>query len=121
MRILNKVLIAAMCGTALASPAYAQDATAAEEADDNAIIVTAQRRAQDLQDVPLAVTSVTPIQLERQGVVNVTQISQVSASFSTSNAQNTAGTNVLRIRGVGTTSNNIGGKRWCKCTKTLWA
>ena len=109
MRSLNKVLIAALCGTALATPAYAQTAEAADDSyDENAIIVTAQRRAQDLQDVPLAVTSVTPIQLERQGVVNVTQISQVSASFSTSNAQNTAGTNVLRIRGVGTTSNNIG-------------
>ncbi len=78
------------------------------EDTDGVIIVTATRRAQDVQDIPVAVTAVSPVQLERQGVVNVTQISQVSASFSTSNAQNTAGTNVLRIRGVGTTSNNIG-------------
>ena len=107
MRVLNRVLMAAMCSTAMATPAFAQDA-GAEETDDSVIIVTAQRRAQDVQDIPLAVTAVSPVQLERQGVVNVTQISQVSASFSTSNAQNTAGTNVLRIRGVGTTSNNIG-------------
>ena len=79
-----------------------------EEIDENVIIVTATRRAQDVQDIPLAVTAVSPVQLERQGVVNVTQIAQVSASFSASNAQNSAGTNVLRIRGVGTTSNNIG-------------
>jgi len=107
MRVLNRVLMAAMCSTAMATPAFAQDA-GAEETDDSVIIVTAQRRAQDVQNIPLAVTAVSPVQLERQGVVNVTQISQVSASFSTSNAQNTAGTNVLRIRGVGTTSNNIG-------------
>ncbi len=109
MRIMNKVMMAAMCSTAMATPAFAQDAAAeADTVDDNVIIVTAQRRAQDVQDIPLAVTAVSPIQLERQGVVSVTQISQVSASFSSSNAQNSGGTNVLRIRGVGTTSNNIG-------------
>ena len=105
---INKLLMAALCSSALATPAYAQDQGADEANDDNVIIVTAQRRAQDVQDIPLAVTAVSPVQLERQGVVNVTQISQVSPSFSTSNAQNSAGTNVLRIRGVGTTSNNIG-------------
>ena len=74
----------------------------------NVIIVTATRRAEDIQDVPIAVTAVDPTQLERQGVANVQQITQVSPSFSTSNAQNAGGTVVLRIRGVGTTSNNIG-------------
>ncbi|WP_108811837.1 TonB-dependent receptor domain-containing protein [Sphingorhabdus sp. Alg231-15] len=107
MKFTKQLVLAALCSTAMSTPAFAQDG-AAEETDDSVIIVTAQRRAQDVQDIPLAVTAVSPVQLERQGVVNVTQISQVSASFSTSNAQNTAGTNVLRIRGVGTTSNNIG-------------
>ena len=108
MRVFNKVLMAAMCSTAMATPAFAQDQDGADAADDNVIIVTAQRRAQDVQDIPLAVTAVSPVQLERQGVVSVTQIGQVSASFSSSNAQTAGGTNVLRIRGVGTTSNNIG-------------
>ncbi|MBV7257852.1 TonB-dependent receptor [Pacificimonas sp. WHA3] len=83
-------------------------AAAEEDADDDVIIVTATRRAQDIQDVPIAVTAVGPVQLERQGVDNVTQITQVSPSFSSSNAQTASGTVVLRIRGVGTTSNNIG-------------
>ncbi len=74
----------------------------------NVIIVTATRRAEDIQDVPIAVTAVNPEQLERQGVANVQSITSVSPSFSTSNAQNAGGTVVLRIRGVGTTSNNIG-------------
>ena len=92
--------------------AFAQDsgadAQADEELDDDVIIVTATRRAQDVQDIPIAVTAVAPVQLERQGVVNVQQISQVSPSFSSSNAQLASGSVVLRIRGVGTTSNNIG-------------
>lgn len=95
----------------MVAPAFAQDAGAdegAEAFDDNVIIVTATKRAEDVQDIPLAVTAVSPAQLEAQGVVNVQNITQVSPSFSTSQAQNSSGTVVLRIRGVGTTSNNIG-------------
>lgn len=98
--------------TLVSSAAYAQDtaAPAASEPafDDDVIIVTAQRRAQDVQGIPLAVTAVGPAQLEAQGVVNVQDISQVSPSFSSSNAQLASASVVLRIRGVGTTSNNIG-------------
>lgn len=108
MRVLNKVLMAAMCSTAMATPAFAQDQDGAENVDDNVIIVTATRRAEDVQDIPIAVTAVSPVQLEQQGVVNVQNIGSVSPSFSTSNAQTASGTVVLRIRGVGTTSNNIG-------------
>jgi iron complex outermembrane recepter protein len=112
MRRISKVITSALCGvmaSAIIAPAaYAQTEEAVEEADPNVIIVTATRRAQDVQDIPLAVTAVSPVQLERQGVVSVSQLSQVSPSFSASNAQIASGSVVLRIRGVGTTSNNIG-------------
>ncbi len=113
MRRFNQVISMALCGvmaSAMIAPAaYAQtEEEAAEEVDPNVIIVTATRRAQDVQDIPLAVTAVSPVQLERQGVVSVSQLSQVSPSFSASNAQIASGSVVLRIRGVGTTSNNIG-------------
>lgn len=107
MKSLNRVLMAALCTSAMTAPAYAQDA-GAEEVDDNVIIVTATRRAQDVQDIPLAVTAISPVQLEQQGVVNVQNIGSVSPSFAVSNAQIASGSVVLRIRGVGTTSNNIG-------------
>ena len=107
--MLKRTLLCTAGMAALAFPAtsYAQDQAAAADAG-NVIIVTATRRAEDIQDVPIAVTAVGSQELERQGVVNVTEISQVSPSFSTSNAQVASGTVVLRIRGVGTTSNNIG-------------
>ncbi len=109
MKMMKSAMIAMMCSSAFVAPAYAQESQdAAEEDDDNIIIVTATRRAQDVQDIPLAVTAVSPEQLEQQGVVNVQNITQVSSSFSTSNAQIASGSVVLRIRGVGTTSNNIG-------------
>ena len=112
MRRFKRVISTALCGvmaSAMIAPvAFAQTEEAAEEVDPNVIIVTATRRAQDVQDIPLAVTAVSPVQLERQGVVSVSQLSQVSPSFSASNAQIASGSVVLRIRGVGTTSNNIG-------------
>ncbi len=99
-----------MACSSFTAPAFAQDndAVAAPEADEGVIIVTATRRAQDIQDVPIAVTAVGQEQLDKQGVVNVQNLTQVSPSFSTSNAQIASGSVVLRIRGVGTTSNNIG-------------
>lgn len=109
MKFIGKMAVALACGTAMTPiTAWAQEESAEPAVDENIIIVTATRRAEDIQDIPLAVTAVSPVQLERQGVVNVQEISQVSPSFSTSQAQNSSGTVVLRIRGVGTTSNNIG-------------
>ncbi|MEL7445218.1 MAG: TonB-dependent receptor, partial [Pseudomonadota bacterium] len=74
---------ALMGGTILATPAMAQDNEDAPalDADDNVIIVTATRRAENVQDIPIAVTAVTPEQLDKQGVVNVQNITQVSPSF----------------------------------------
>lgn len=111
MKLKLSILAFAMSTTAITAPALAQDAedtAGPQEVDTGVIIVTATRRAQDVQDIPLAVTAVSPQQLESQGVVNVQDITQVSPSFSTSNAQLASGSVVLRIRGVGTTSNNIG-------------
>jgi len=99
-----------MACSALTTPAFAQDTEegAAPPKDDNVIIVTATRRAQDVQDIPLAVTAIAPQQLEAQRVVNIQQVAALAPSFTSSQAQLASGSVVLRVRGVGTTSNNIG-------------
>lgn len=99
-----------MACSALTTPAFAQDAEPEAQAarNDNVIIVTATRRAQDVQDIPLAVTAISPQQLEAQRVVNIQQIAALAPSFTASQAQTASGSVVLRVRGVGTTSNNIG-------------
>ena len=97
--------------SALTTPAFAQDAETEDQPtarEDNVIIVTATRRAQDVQDIPLAVTAISPQQLDNQGVVNIQQVTALAPSFSSSQAQLASGSVVLRVRGVGTTSNNIG-------------
>jgi outer membrane receptor protein involved in Fe transport len=99
-----------MACSALTTPAFAQDegGDTPEVQNDNVIIVTATRRAQDVQDIPLAVTAISPQQLDNQGVVNIQQVTALAPSFSSSQAQLASGSVVLRVRGVGTTSNNIG-------------
>ncbi|MFO6446232.1 TonB-dependent receptor [Erythrobacter sp. NE805] len=100
-----------MACSALTTPAFAQDTETEAQApanDDGVIIVTATRRAQDVQDIPLAVTAISPQQLETQRVVNIQQVGALAPSFTASQAQLASGSVVLRIRGVGTTSNNIG-------------
>ncbi|TAD72920.1 MAG: TonB-dependent receptor [Sphingomonadales bacterium] len=99
-----------MACSALTTPVFAQDAEpeAQTNRNDNVIIVTATRRAQDVQDIPLAVTAIAPQQLEAQRVVNIQQIAALAPSFTASQAQLASGSVVLRVRGIGTTSNNIG-------------
>ena len=60
--------------TSLASPAAAQEVAALSEAEapvSNDIVVTAQRREQSLQDVPIAITAVTAETLQDQNVQSV--------------------------------------------------
>lgn len=72
------------------------------------IVVTATRRAQNIQDIPIAVTAVTQTQLERQGVDDIGELGNVSASFNLQSSQSESQGTSIRLRGVGTTGNNIG-------------
>ncbi len=101
MNSVNKTLLAATCSIGAlcsAAPAMAQD---------DSIVVTATRRASNIQDVPIAVTAVTTADIERAGVLDVRGLDRLSASFTSSSSQQ-ASTTVFRIRGVGTTGNNSG-------------
>lgn len=105
-------LLAGVCAGAMAIPAHAQTSET-EDADtgassDNVIIVTATRREQDLQEIPLAVTAVGTEELDRQGIADIRSLSSVSPSFNLNSSDTETGGTTIRIRGVGTTGNNIG-------------
>lgn len=73
------------------APVFAQDNEEAgartPTADGNVIIVTATRRASDVQDIPIAVTAVTPAQLENQGINNIQTLGAVAPSFNIQSSQ----------------------------------
>ncbi len=108
---LRKLVALSLCSTmlvAFAPTAFAQD-TEEEVADDpNIIIVEATLRQTNVQDIPLAVTAVTPAQLETQGVKDLTTLAAVSPSFNINSSQSESQGTTIRIRGIGTTGNNIG-------------
>lgn len=61
----------------LAAPALAQDSTEEDESTRE-IVVTAQFRAQNIQDTPLAITAVTASQIEARSQTNLAQVADAA-------------------------------------------
>ncbi len=57
-----------------ASPAFAQEQVESER-DDNTIIVTAQKREQSIQDVPLTVSAINGEQMDKIGIDEFDELS----------------------------------------------
>jgi iron complex outermembrane receptor protein len=105
----STLLLGAGLSVLTAAPAAAQDAPsstdnapdAAEEAqpDSSEIFVTARRRQESAQDIPLAVSVLDAKQLDETGAFNVNRLQQLAPTlqFYSSNPRNTA----VNIRGLG--------------------
>ena len=65
------------------------------------IIVTARRRAESLQDVPIAVTAYSGEALERQGAIDITDLSDTTPNVTIETSRGTNTTLTAFIRGVG--------------------
>jgi len=83
------------------SPAFAQEGAIEE------IIVTASKRAQTLQEVPIAVSVVTSEALERAQVNDILDLQSMVPSLRVTQLQTTGNTNFV-IRGFGNGANNPG-------------
>ena len=76
-------------------------AAATAAPDTGEIIVTARRRAETLQDVPIAVTAYSGAQLENQGATDITDISDTTPNVTLETSRGTNTTLTAFIRGVG--------------------
>jgi len=98
---LIKSSLALFVGAALASPAYAaEDADTEESTGLNTITITAQKRSESLQEVPLSVTAIYGDKLREDGVESVADIGGqtpglVFSAFSVGQPE-------IAIRGIGT-------------------
>lgn len=100
-RVVGFVLLA---GSATGS--YAADQAAAGGADAGAleaIVVTAQRRTENLQDVPVAVTSFSAKELAAEQITSTLDIARYVPNFVALNNVGQASANVYYIRGLGQT------------------
>lgn len=94
--------------TVEAAPPAASTPAAEEDKRLSVVKVTATRREESILDVPLAVTAISPTEIERQGVADLRALDNLSASFNMNSTQTESQGTSMRIRGVGTTGNNIG-------------
>ena len=99
-------VLLASAALSFGSMAQAQQAVDAAPSD-NEIIVTAQKRAERLQDVPLAISAITAETLERSGAQALRDIVTLVPSLYFSQAQGPVQSNVA-IRGVGSSGGVAG-------------
>jgi iron complex outermembrane recepter protein len=95
----------------IGTAAYAQDSGTAPAADkkfaEDEIIVTATKREQTLQDVPVAVSVTSAAAIERAQVRDIKDLQTLVPSLRVTQLQSSANTNFI-IRGFGNGANNVG-------------
>ena len=79
--------------------------TASSSGEVEEIVVTAQRRSESLQSVPVAVTALSAATLENAGIANTTDLARVTPGLTT---PDNAGFAIPHLRGIGTTGNAAG-------------
>ena len=99
----------ALAGLALAGPGHAQPRTAPPAANTvEELIVTAQKREENAQQVPIALTALSGETLERQGVSGFEDLSTRIPSLRFGSGV-TGGENVITLRGIGSQNTTSGG------------
>ena len=96
-------LLAASAVCALAQPVYAQEKDTSPQVRDDlvldAIVVTARRRSEDVQDVPLVVNTVTAEEFSKLNIRDFTDVQQLVPGLQLGTNANSFGANA-QIRGV---------------------
>jgi iron complex outermembrane receptor protein len=104
-RLVKTALLAGAAWTALSGVALAQNAQPASEGQEatslGEVVVTARRRAEALQDVPVAVTAITAETLENKGSADITELARSTPSLTLNSARGSNSTLISFIRGVG--------------------
>ena len=102
-KLLRATASAAVLSALCAGAAYAQDEVTS--VDD--LVVTAQKREQNMQDVPIVVTSLPEAALENAGVKDIKDMTVLTPGLTVTSTSNESST-TARIRGVGTVGDNPG-------------
>ena len=101
---LGRVVTLPLIGLALAAPVSAQD-------DDGSfleeITVVAQKREENIMDVPVAITAISGAQIEASAIKDMYDL-QINVPGLIVGGSQTTTTSNFAIRGIGSTSNNFG-------------
>jgi outer membrane receptor protein involved in Fe transport len=105
LRTTVSAAVVGACAFGFAGVASAQDQDGPQTIDD--IIVTAQKREQNLQDVPIVVTTLSAETLQDAGVRDIKDLQILTPGMTVTSTSSEAST-TARIRGVGTVGDNPG-------------
>jgi iron complex outermembrane receptor protein len=114
---LRRLLMLGCCGAAaLGAPAAAQSASGTAASDQAAeasdaledIVVTARRRAENLQTTPVAITAISADMLEARNVISLERIAQIAPNVVTYQSSGAIGAAANFIRGIGYTEFVLG-------------
>ncbi|WP_435418753.1 TonB-dependent receptor [Parerythrobacter aurantius] len=100
------VLSTSMLGMVASAQAHAQDADETEGGGIDVIVVTAQKVAEDVQDVPISITAITGDRLEQTGTTSLEGLTQLVPSV-TFRKGTTSANSAIVMRGVGTITFSI--------------
>jgi iron complex outermembrane recepter protein len=94
-----KPLVSALALAAYGAGAMAQTGVLEE------VIVTAQKRAQSIQDVPISITAFSGDFLEENGIQKIAEVAQITPNFNIAGSAGNANSRI-QIRGIGAAGNN---------------
>ena len=105
-RLKNSLLItSALISAAISTPSIAQTVDDNEGVrQDDEIVVTAQRREQNLMDVPLAIDAIAGDQIQFEGIEDVQRLAEELPTLVVGGQSSTFGSVVLSVRGIGSVS-----------------
>lgn len=113
MRVASSLLLgSSILGSAMlfVAPAHAQieeQETGIEAGGLTEIVVTARKREESVQDVPVAVTAFSEELIEQRDITSVEKIAAIAPNFNVGRASNGSGAQ-LTLRGIGSSSTSIG-------------
>jgi iron complex outermembrane receptor protein len=100
-QVISRGLIGASM-LAIAAPALAQAAKDTEDKGLGEIVVTAQKREQNLQDVPLAISAISADKVEKLGISDSRDLSGMAPNVTITQGTTNSAAAVISIRGIPT-------------------
>ena len=100
--ILSCTILSCTALLAIAAPAFAQETVGASRADEgrDVVIVTANKREENIQEVPIAVTAIGGQVLQDLGVTDIRNLNALAPSLQIKTDDNAANPKLF-IRGIG--------------------
>ncbi|MDP3853657.1 TonB-dependent receptor [Phenylobacterium sp.] len=104
MNLGKQLLCASVCVTALAWSCAANAQDSARDIQIEEVVVTAQKRSENLQNVPMSVTAISAAEVESRHIYDPAQLQFIAPSLQLKSFNAAVGATNFSVRGVGTLS-----------------